>query len=135
MPNSNRLLWIDLEMSGLSVERERILEAAAILTDGNLDVIAEGPQLIVHQDDALLASMDEWNQTHHGSSGLIDAVRASTVTESEAEQLLLAFVAEHCEPGSAPLAGNSIHHDRAFLRRYMPRLEDYVHYRNVDVST
>jgi oligoribonuclease len=135
MPRADLLLWIDLEMSGLDVERERILEAVALLTDGELEVVAEGPRLVVHQDDALLAAMDEWNREHHGASGLTEAVRASTLSEVEAEEQLLAFVREHCEPGTTPLAGNSIHHDRVFLRRYMPRLEAFVHYRNVDVST
>lgn len=129
------LVWMDLEMSGLDPERERILEVAAIVTDGALDVIAEGPNLVVHQSDELLGAMDEWNTSHHGQSGLTDRVRASTLTETAAEDELLAFVAKHCNERSAPLAGNSIHHDRRFLAKYMPRLERYLHYRNVDVST
>ncbi len=135
MPRSDLLLWIDLEMSGLDVERERILEAAAILTDSELELVAEGPRLVVHQDAELLAAMDDWNREHHGESGLTDEVRSSTLSEGDAEERLLAFVREHCEPGTTPLAGNSIHHDRIFLRRYMPRLEAFFHYRNVDVST
>ncbi len=133
--DDDRLVWIDLEMSGLSVERERVLEIATIVTDGQLEVIAEGPELVVHQPDALLAAMDDWNREHHGASGLTDRVRASSIDEAEAERLTLEFVAAHVGPRSAPLAGNSVHQDRLFLARYMPTLEGYLHYRNVDVST
>ncbi len=129
------LVWMDLEMTGLDPERERILEMATLITDGDLEVIAEGPELIVHQSDELLDAMDEWNTKHHGESGLTDRVRASTVSEADAEKATLDFIREHCERRSAPLAGNSIHQDRRFLVRYMPTLDEFLHYRNVDVST
>ncbi len=133
--DSDRLVWIDLEMSGLDVSRERILEIATIVTDGQLEVIAEGPELVVHQSDALLDAMDDWNRQHHGASGLTDRVRASAISEEEAERLTVEFVSQHVAKRSAPLAGNSVHQDRLFLARYMPSLEGYLHYRNVDVST
>ena len=129
------LVWMDLEMSGLDVERERILELATLITDHELNIVAEGPELIVHQSDELLARMDDWNRQHHGDSGLTERVRASSLSEAEAEQLTLDFIAAHVGPREAPLAGNSIHQDRLFLARYMPRLEAHLHYRNVDVST
>ncbi len=133
--NRAPLIWIDLEMSGLDPDRERILEIATIVTDAELEVIAEGPELVIHQPDALLDAMDDWNTEHHGASGLTERVRASTVTEAEAEAQTLAFLKEHCEPGRAPLAGNSVHQDRLFLVRYMPALHGFLHYRNCDVST
>ncbi len=132
---SDRLVWVDLEMTGLDVERERILEIATIVTDGELNVIAEGPELVIRQPAAVLDAMDEWNKKHHGESGLVDRVRASSIDTAQAEQLTLAFVAQHVPARSAPLAGNSIHQDRLFLARYMKALETHLHYRNVDVST
>jgi oligoribonuclease len=135
MAESDRLVWMDLEMSGLAVDRERILEIATIVTDGQLEIVAEGPELIVHQSDEVLAAMDAWNTEHHGASGLTERVRASTIDEAEAERQVLAFVAAHVPARAAPLAGNSIHQDRLFLARYMPTLEKHLHYRNVDVST
>jgi oligoribonuclease len=129
------MVWIDLEMSGLDVERCRILEIAALVTDSQLAVVAEGPDLVVHQEEGVLAAMDAWNTEHHGASGLSAAVRASPIDAAEAERRVLEFVAQHCRAGSAPLAGNSVWMDRLFLRRYMPRLEAYLHYRIVDVST
>ncbi|QDU66374.1 oligoribonuclease [Engelhardtia mirabilis] len=132
---AQRIVWIDLEMSGLDPEVERILEAAVLVTDGELEIIAEGPELVVHQDDALLAAMDAWNTEHHGASGLTERVRQSTVSEQAAEDQLLAFIAEHCDPNTAPLAGNSVWQDRRFLTKYMGRLESYLHYRLIDVST
>lgn len=132
---SDRLVWVDLEMTGLEVERERILEIATIVTDGELNVIAEGPELVVHQPEAILAGMNDWNQKHHGESGLTERARQSRIDDAEAERLTLAFVAAHVGARSAPLAGNSIHQDRLFLARYMPTLEAHLHYRNVDVST
>ena len=129
------LVWMDLEMTGLDPERERIIEAAVLVTDGQLVVKAEGPNLVLHQSEEVLGAMDDWNKEHHGKSGLLDRVRASTLLEEEAENQLLAFVRAHCKERTAPLAGNSIHQDRRFLRRYMPRLEAHLHYRNVDVST
>ena len=135
MAESDRLVWVDLEMTGLDAERERIIEIATIVTDGELNVIAEGPELVVHQSEQVLVAMNDWNQKHHGESGLIDRVRASSVDEADAERQTLAFVAAHVPPQSAPLAGNSIHQDRLFLARYMKTLEAHIHYRNVDVST
>jgi oligoribonuclease len=129
------LVWIDLEMSGLDVERCRILEIAALVTDSELGVVAEGPDLVIHQDESVLAAMDAWNTEHHGASGLTASVRASPIDLAEAERRVLEFVALHCKPNTAPLAGNSVWMDRLFLRRYMPRLEAYLHYRIVDVST
>lgn len=133
--DTDRLVWIDLEMSGLDPARERILEIATIITDGQLDIIAEGPELVVHQPDALLAEMDDWNRNHHGASGLIDRVRASTISEEEAAGRTLEFLSQHVPERAAPLAGNSVHQDRLFLSRYMPALDHYLHYRIVDVST
>lgn len=122
-------------MTGLDPSRERIIEAAVIVTNGALDIVAEGPNLIIHQPEEVLSQMDEWNTKQHGESGLIDKVRASTVTEAMAESELLAFVRQYCAPRSAPLAGNSVHHDRRFLQRYMPAFDAFLHYRIVDVST
>lgn len=129
------LVWIDMEMSGLDADKEHILEIAALVTDGDLEIVAEGPELVVHQPDDVLAGMDAWNTEHHGASGLTERVRASTVSVEEAEDQVLAFLKEHCAPGMAPLCGNSIHQDRLFLRRFMPRIDTYLHYRHVDVST
>ncbi|MCG8418881.1 MAG: oligoribonuclease [Proteobacteria bacterium] len=122
-------------MTGLDPAGERIIEAAVLVTDSGLDIVAEGPNLVIHQPESVLAAMDEWNQTHHSQSGLLDRVRASTLTESQAEAEIIAFLAQHCLPRTCPLAGNSIHQDRRFLRRYMSQLDDYLHYRIVDVST
>lgn len=136
MSNGDFLVWVDLEMSGLNVERERVLEMATLVTNGALEIIARGPELVIHQPDSLLAAMDEWNTKHHGASGLVDRVRASQVDEAEAERQTLAFLSSlGIEARTAPLAGNSIHQDRLFLARYLPKLEQFVHYRNVDVST
>ncbi|HJL15060.1 MAG TPA: oligoribonuclease [Sandaracinaceae bacterium LLY-WYZ-13_1] len=133
--DTDRLVWIDLEMSGLDVERERILEIATIVTDGQLEILAEGPELVVHQPDALLEAMDDWNREHHGASGLVDRVKASPIDEAEAERRTLEFIAAHVDARTAPLAGNSVHQDRLFLAKYMPELTAHLHYRNVDVST
>ncbi len=130
-----RLVWIDLEMTGLDPARERIIEIATIVTDSQLEIIAEGPELVIHQSDARLDAMDEWNTKQHGKSGLTARVRESDITERDAEKRTLEFVAEHCDRGTAPLAGNSVHHDRRFLCRYMPKLVDWLHYRIVDVSS
>ena len=129
------MIWVDLEMTGLNPERERILEIAAVVTDGDLNVVAEGPSLVISQPESVLERMDEWNQTHHRQSGLIDEVRASIVSEAEAEQRTLDFVREHCDPQACPLAGNSVHRDRSFLRQYMSTLDEFMHYRIIDVST
>jgi oligoribonuclease len=129
------LVWMDLEMSGLEPDRDVILEIATLITDASLTVIAEGPVLVVHQPDAVLAAMDDWNREHHGASGLSERVRASRLSIADIETQTLAFVGEHCTERSSPLCGNSIHQDRRFIARYMPRLDRYLHYRNIDVST
>ena len=129
------LVWLDMEMSGLDADTCRILEIATVVTDADLNVIAEGPDIAVHQPESLIAAMDQWNRTHHGESGLIDQVRASTVSEEEAERRVLEFLRRRVAPGASPLCGNSVHQDRLFLRRYMPHLEAFLHYRNVDVSS
>ncbi len=130
------IVWMDLEMTGLDPEKERIIEMATIITDGNLSPIKEGPEIVIHQPDSILAEMDEWNTSHHGASGLTERVRKSKVTESAAEEMTLNFICQYVPKARmVPLAGNSIHQDRRFLERYMPRLNDYLHYRNIDVST
>jgi len=129
------IVWMDMEMSGLEPETDRILEVAVLVTDGELEVIAEGPNLVLHQADEVLEAMDEWNTTHHGQSGLTQRVRESIVDEAQASAALLAFLEEHTTKKKAPLAGNSIHQDRRFVARYLPEVEDWLHYRNVDVST
>lgn len=131
----DNLAWIDLEMTGLVPETDRIIEIATIVTDKDLNILAEGPVLAVHQPESALAAMDEWNQRTHGQSGLIERVRASTVDEAEAERRTIAFLAEWVGPGSSPICGNSICQDRRFLARWMPGLERFFHYRNLDVST
>lgn len=133
--NRNALVWIDLEMTGLDPDRDRIIEIATLITDAELNILAEGPVIAVSQSDALLAGMDEWNRTTHGESGLVDRVKVSTVGEDEAELQTLAFLAKHVERGVSPMCGNSVHQDRRFLNRYMPQLEAFFHYRNLDVST
>lgn len=130
------LVWMDLEMTGLEPERDVIIEIATIITDDNLNVIAEGPVVAVHQPDLLLAAMDEWNTRTHGESGLVERVRNSSISAAEAEKKTIEFLQEYgIEPGSSPLCGNSIHQDRRFLVKYMPALEAFMHYRNIDVST
>lgn len=129
------LVWMDLEMSGLDPDHCTILEIATIITDAELRIIAEGPDLVIHHDDAVLDAMDEWCTKHHGTSGLTAAVKASTISLADAEAQTLAFVAEHCAPRSSPLCGNTIWQDRRFLVRYMPTLDAHLHYRLVDVST
>jgi len=133
--DANRLIWIDLEMTGLKPETDRIIEVALVVTDANLETVAEAPVWVVHQDDATLAAMDAWNQGTHGRSRLIDKVRASVLTEAEIEASALAFLHEHVPAKASPMCGNSICQDRRFLARTMPALEDYFHYRNLDVST
>ncbi|KAA0874738.1 oligoribonuclease [Nitrincola tapanii] len=135
MSRQNRLLWIDLEMTGLNPEQDRIIEMAVIVTDDDLNLVAESPVITVHQPDTLLAQMDEWCTRQHGQSGLTQRVRDSKVSETQAEQMMLAFVREHVDKGASPMCGNSIGQDRRFLVRYMPELEAYFHYRNLDVST
>ena len=134
-PADNQLIWIDLEMTGLNPDRDRIIEVALVVTDGDLNVVAESPALAVHQPDEVLDAMDEWNKNTHGKSGLIDRVRASSLSEADAEAQMLAFLAPLVPAGKSPMCGNSVCQDRRFLARYMPRLEAYFHYRNLDVST
>lgn len=129
------LVWIDMEMTGLHPESATILEIATLVTGADLDVTAVGPDLVVHQPDGVLDGMDEWNTKHHGESGLIAASRASTLSLAGAERLTMEFLRLHCAPGRSPLCGNSIGQDRRFLFKYMPELEAFLHYRNVDVST
>lgn len=133
--SDQNLIWIDLEMTGLDPLHDRIIEIATLVTDSDLNIIAEGPQLVVHQSDALLDSMDEWCTNQHGKSGLTQRVRDSKISEEQAEQETLAFLREHVEKGASPMCGNSIGQDRRFLDRYMPELEAYFHYRNLDVSS
>ena len=131
----NNLIWIDLEMTGLSPENDRIIEIATIVTDAQLNVLAEGPVLAVHQSDALLEGMDAWNTEHHNNSGLVARVKASRISEMQAQAQTLDFLNEYVEPGMSPMCGNSICQDRRFLANYMPELEAFFHYRNLDVST
>lgn len=130
-----RLVWLDMEMTGLDPEKERIIEVAVVVTEADLTVVAEGPVLVIHQSDALLDAMDNWNKGTHGRSGLIEKVKASTLTESEAEDILLDFLKQHVPAGKSPLCGNTISQDRRFMYKYMPRFETFFHYRNLDVST
>ena len=129
------LIWLDCEMTGLDPEVDRLIEIAVIVTGAELQPRIEGPVLVIHQSDEQLDKMDAWNKGTHGRSGLIDKVKASTVTEAEAEQEILAFVAKYAPKNSTPMCGNSISQDRRFLVKYMPRLEAFFHYRNLDVST
>lgn len=133
--DEGNLLWIDLEMTGLDHTREGIIEIASVVTNQELEVVAEGPDLVINQPESLLQNMDDWNTKHHSRSGLVDLVRQSDITTEEAEERTLEVVSLHCPRGKIPLAGNSIHTDRLFLARYMPRLNSWLHYRNVDVST
>ncbi|QTF91724.1 oligoribonuclease [Halomonas sp. BM-2019] len=130
-----RLVWIDLEMTGLDPEKERIIEVATLVTDAELNVVAEGPVLAVNQPDTLLDAMDAWCTKTHGESGLTARVKASRVDSAEAERLTLDFLREHVDPGNSPMCGNSVHQDRRFLEREMPELLAFFHYRNLDVST
>jgi oligoribonuclease len=134
-PNADNLIWIDLEMTGLNPDQDRILEIATIMTDKDLNVLGEGPVLAVHQSDELLGGMDSWNTRQHGQSGLAERCRRSTITEQEAEAATLQFLAQHVPAGASPMCGNSICQDRRFLYRWMPALERFFHYRNLDVST
>jgi len=135
LSRKENLIWIDLEMTGLLPERDRIIEIATVITDKELTVLAEGPVLAIHQTDEVLGAMDEWNTRHHTNSGLVERVRASTVTESEAEQVTLQFIRQHVDQGASPICGNSICQDRRFLIKHMPELGAFFHYRNLDVST
>ncbi|MDS4041495.1 MAG: oligoribonuclease [Candidatus Competibacter sp.] len=131
----DNLIWIDLEMTGLDPQTDRIIEIATLVTDSQLNLLAEGPVLAIHQTDAVLAAMDDWNRKQHGESGLVARVRASDIDEREAERRTLEFLNRHVPKGKSPMCGNSICQDRRFLARRMPELESYFHYRNLDVST
>ncbi len=133
--DADNLIWLDLEMTGLDPDRDLIIEIATVVTDKHLNILAEGPTIAVHQSDEALAAMDEWNQTHHGQSGLIQRVKDSQIGTAEAETQVLAFLAQWLPPRTSPMCGNSICQDRRFLYRYMPKLEAFFHYRNLDVST
>jgi len=133
--DQNALIWVDMEMTGLDPERERVIEIAVVVTNSNLDVVAEGPVLVIHQADSVLDAMDSWNKGTHGKSGLIDKVKASTVTEAEAEARLVEFLKPLVPAGVSPMCGNSVHQDRRFMLPYLSKLEAYFHYRNLDVST
>ena len=133
--DADRLVWIDMEMTGLKPDTDRILEVALVVTDANLATIAVAPVWVLHQDDSTLAAMDSWNQGTHGRSGLIEKVKASQLDEVEVEAAALAFLAAHAAPRTSPMCGNSICQDRRFLARWMPALEAFFHYRNLDVST
>ncbi|MDM3871556.1 oligoribonuclease [Porticoccus sp. W117] len=129
------LIWIDLEMTGLDPEQDVIIEIATIVTDKNLNVLAEGPVMAIHQPDEIMNAMDDWNTRQHGQSGLTERVRDSTISSADAERETIAFLENYVEAGKSPICGNSIGQDRRFLVKYMPQLENYFHYRNLDVST
>lgn len=134
-PNEMNLVWIDMEMTGLDPDHDRVIEIAAIVTDAELNILAEGPVFVIHQADEVLDKMDAWNKGTHGRSGLIDKVRASTVTEDEASVQMISFLRQYVPAGKSPMCGNSICQDRRFMARHMSQLEQFFHYRNVDVST
>ncbi|MEO8346352.1 MAG: oligoribonuclease [Betaproteobacteria bacterium] len=133
--DANHLIWIDMEMTGLNPDIDRIIEVALVVTDANLKIVAEAPVWVVHQDDAILDGMDSWNKGTHGKSGLIDKVKNSGLTDAAAEANALAFLREHVPAKASPMCGNSICQDRRFLARWMPTFENWFHYRNLDVST
>jgi oligoribonuclease len=133
--NPDHLVWMDLEMTGLVPETDTILEMAVLITDAELNIVAEGPVIAIHHDESVLSAMNDWCTTHHGASGLTARVRQSAIGMATAEAMALDFVRLHVPERTSPLCGNSIHQDRRFLVRYMPRLEAYMHYRNIDVST
>lgn len=133
--DANRLIWIDMEMTGLKPEVDRIIEVALVITDQELNVVAQGPVQVVHQSDDVLDAMDSWNKSTHGRSGLIDKVKTSIASEAQVEEELVRFVTAYVPLNSSPMCGNSVCQDRRFLARYMPRLEACFHYRNLDVST
>jgi oligoribonuclease len=134
-PNEFNLVWVDMEMTGLDPDNDRIIEVAVVVTDPHLNVLAEGPVFAIHQSDETLNKMDAWNKGTHGRSGLIERVKASTVTEADAEVALITFLKNFVPAGKSPMCGNTICQDRRFMARYMPKLETFFHYRNLDVST
>lgn len=133
--NPLNLIWVDLEMTGLDPQNDFIIEIATVVTDKELNILAEGPELVIRQEESILAMMDDWNQKHHRQSGLLDRVRLSLTSEQDAEHQTLTFLKSWVPPSASPMCGNSICQDRRFLYRYMPKLESYFHYRNIDVST
>jgi oligoribonuclease len=133
--NSNNLIWVDMEMTGLNPDSDRIIEVALVITDSQLNTVAEGPVLVVHQPDAVLDAMDKWNKSTHSKSGLIGKIKASRLSETDVEAQMLEFLKQHVPAGVSPMCGNSICQDRRFMVRTMPQLEAYFHYRNLDVST
>jgi oligoribonuclease len=135
MKNNQNLIWIDLEMTGLSPERDRIIEIATVVTDLNLNILGEGPVFAIHQHEALIAGMDEWNTRQHIQSGLVKRVNESAITEAHAEKVTIEFLQQFVDKGKSPMCGNSICQDRRFLCNYMPKLAEFFHYRNLDVST
>jgi len=135
MTSEQRLIWVDMEMTGLDPDTDVVIEIASIVTNTDLEVLAEGPVIAIHQSDATLAKMDEWNTRTHGESGLIDRVRASSIDEAAATALTLEFLSEWVKPNTSPMCGNSIGQDRRFMARHMPELEAFFHYRNLDVTT
>ncbi|HWV63306.1 MAG TPA: oligoribonuclease [Oxalicibacterium sp.] len=134
-PNEFNLIWVDMEMTGLDPDKDRIIEVAVVVTDSQLNILGEGPVLAIHQSDEILDGMDAWNKGTHGRSGLIDRVKASTVTEAEAETVLIEFLKQYVPAGKSPMCGNTICQDRRFMARGMSKLETFFHYRNLDVST
>jgi len=133
--DQNNLIWIDMEMTGLAPDSDRIIEMALLVTDAQLAILAEGPVMVIHQPNEVLEAMDSWNKGTHAKSGLIERVRASALSEAQAEARALEFLAQYVPANASPMCGNSICQDRRFLARWMPRLESYFHYRNLDVST
>lgn len=130
-----RMVWIDMEMTGLDPEKERIIEVAAVVTEPDLTIVAEAPVMVIYQSDELLQAMDKWNQSTHSKSGLIEKVRASKLDEAQAQAQMVAFLSQYVSPGKSPLCGNTVSQDRRFMFRYMPELEAFFHYRTIDVST
>lgn len=133
--NQNNLAWLDMEMTGLFPDTDRIIEVAIVITDSELNTVAEAPTLVVHQQDSVLDGMDAWNKSTHGKSGLVEKVKVSTLNEADVQAQMLAFLAEYVPANTTPMCGNSICQDRRFMARWMPQLEAYFHYRNLDVST
>jgi oligoribonuclease len=131
----NNLIWIDMEMSGLDPDRDKVLELAIVVTDSQLNTVAESPVLVVHQPDAVLGAMDDWNRSTHAKSGLVERVKAATLTEAAAAEQMVAFLSQHVPARTSPMCGNSVHQDRRFMARHLPALEAYFLYRNLDVST
>ncbi len=133
--DANNLIWVDMEMSGLNPATDRVLEVAVVVTDTHLNTLGEGPVVVVHQPDSVLEAMDSWNRSAHAKSGLIERVKASPLSEADVEERLVEFLQEYVPPGVSPMCGNSVHQDRRFMVSYLPRLEAFFHYRNLDVST